>query len=888
MTPRLAVVCSSLLTLAGCAEPKEADPHADTADTAPGPDTADTDTAPPPDSGESGETGETGDTGEPPAPAWTDACEPPPAPACASSGSASPWVRLTADAASVVIPGEETFQGVVSVGDLDGDGGAELAIAGVGGLRVFRGADVVAGRVDAPLATCEVDAWVGAGSAVGDLDGDGLAELFGQSMTVGADDAGVGLFFGADLAAGVCAPEWASTYAQLSVHPVGDVDGDGLAEAWIYSSSGDAWQLTGWDGRLVAQGPSVAPSAFGPDLDGDGVRDFAQGLAQVTEVPAWSGADGADLGTHALAPWYRSTWHDVRSLEPAGGPGCEQALFAADDRAVYRARADAWSGDGSAIPLSLVAVDPAVVADELTPVGDLDGDGLSETAWHAETDAGDVCFLEGRHLDGTVRGRDGLRCIAGTFDRVTSGDLDGDGLSDLVLHHVPTEAWPYGATLVLRGEAWEDCDCDADGTLSATCGGLDVADDDPSRSGAVREDPGNGADDDGDGAVDETAGSTGSAGENAWALFVEEAGAAVVDGVLLDDGDADGIPDPALAAAWDWAEPGSLVTAFSGTLGSAREVGLAADAGLVLRPEWLGAWNGGPVAWDAGDVTVWSPPAPDGTLTVLATVPFVSGLRWEEPDAGGDVDGDGIPDLLMTRAMYQYGDHCLVDGAALLAGGTVGGCARFSVELAWQADEGRLGDLDGDGLAEVVTRHEQETFTEGSITVRDAWILVAPATGGDVLLTDGWHVDASSVRLLAPTDGDGDGYADLVLHGDVGLAEGVISVVRGGALPAAGFGAWEDTAALVVEDPGAESSAVTADGRAVLAGADEDLYLLDLSGTGRVAWADAAVETFDAPHLGVADARAAEGALWVLATTRRATVSGAGALATWLFPLPVE
>ena len=260
----------------------------------------------------------------------------------------------------------------------------------------------------------------------GDVDGDGLADILVGARTWerGPDTGGAAaIFLGASLQPGVeldLSDAWALLHGEAvgvlagtSVAWAGDVDGDGLDDVLVEADwPGRTYLVLGGsltpgerslaDAHAVIEDPPFclrAPVGVG-DVDGDGLDDVA--------------LDGCDWGVHLF----------LGSDLASGGDF---------------AREDAWAVMETAAPVGSVAA-----------AGDVDGDGLADVLvgdpqhddaalgpncgrawlWHGATLAAggtlpaasaDVTFL-------AEAGGDSL----GT-GLASAGDLDGDGLSDLLL-----------------------------------------------------------------------------------------------------------------------------------------------------------------------------------------------------------------------------------------------------------------------------------------------------------------------------------------------------------------------------------------------------------------------------------------------------------------------
>ena len=584
-------------------------------------------------------------------------------------------------------------------------------------------------------------------AALGDVQADGYFDFAVGAPSLdynGADAGAVFVFYGA--ASGPAAEpdaQWIGDPGdQLgwSVAGPGDVDGDGFADLltgtpfttsagrlqlWEGTSGGlnpsPAWTLGGGELSTDLQQLGYALAAVG-DLDGDGFADFAAGdkLADVDQT------------------------NDGRVDVFTGGP--------------------AWPGDDSDW------YDDAGAADELgsrvAPAGDVDGDGfpdlLAAAPWQdtALTDVGEARMYRGGGAAFSnvpaswVRYGDAGERLGGGG---AVGDVNGDGYDDALLLTPQADG---GGTNRGRAEVY--------------LGGAD-----------------------------------GLAASPVWTWSTDQDDAGLWYPAVADF-DADGFADVALGAyLYDAADVDSgRAWVFPGNAAGVLNVATFTVDGEASE-EWLGSlaagdWNGDGCADLAVGSFRWSNPEADegrvrvflGSSDGLATAP-----AWErEPDqagaagahaaSAGDVDGDGIDDLLLGDRGW---DGTFVDaGRVELFAGTPDGPAAAPMWTVYgdvdERDIGllthmRAGDLDGDGYSDVLySEHGSASGLEGA-----AWLHyggpLGPSLAPDERLEWGPNL-RFGVRLAAGGDIDGDGDPDLAVAASLGdcgsvIDAGVVYFFRG-------------------------------------------------------------------------------------------------------------
>jgi len=396
------------------------------------------------------------------------------------------------------------------------------------------------------------------------------------------------------------------------------------------------------------------------------------------------------------------------------------------------------AGDAQAARL-LVRVDgheaQALFGAAVVGIGDVDGDGVPDFAVGAPQTLGPG----GGYLDGRVFVYSGatsallyqldpLRSRGFFGARIASaGDLDGDGVPDLVVGAPATSSddlYGVGSVLVFSGASGALIFAflgDEGGTyMGSAVAGVGDFDGDGAPEIAIGTPYGTGSGPYGGGVVTVRSGSDG-------AVLYEFDGAASGDYLGravagIGDLDGDGVPDLLLAAPN--ASPGGqgqagLVQIYSGATGEML---------LELHGTDAGAFFGQAVA-DVGDLdgdgvddfAVGAPSASPAGMQAAGSVYVYSGASFEllyqwngrgSFDAfgtaiagGGDVDGDGVPDVIVGAPGSSPGEVLSVGSALVFSGATGELLFRWDGE---ERDEALgqsvaiVGDLTGDGRAAVL------------------------------------------------------------------------------------------------------------------------------------------------------------------------------------------
>ena len=768
---------------------------------------------------------------------------------------------------------------VAAIGDLDGDGTADMAVgdpgvtgtAGSGSLHVLfmnpdgsvNGTAVVdASTPNGPSSLTEGGHFGAAVAHMGDLDRDGVADLAVGAPGDVIGHTGTGSLYLLFMNGDGTVKRTAEVDAQTpngpsslqandrfgeSVANAGDVDGDGIPDIAV-GATGHVIGGTGI-GNPAVPGTGSLYLLF---MNGDGtVKRTAEVDAQTPNGPS-SLTEGGAFGASAagMGDLDRDGVPDLAVGAPGAvvagaGTGDLYVLFMNRDGTVKRtAEVNAQTPNG---PPSLVPNDR--FGESVADAGDIDGDGTRDVVVGAPggfldyTGAGTV-YVVLMNGDGTVKGTAAIG--AGTpngpspaegdhfgWGVAGMGDLDGDGTPEIAAGAYADD------TLYIMS-------VNADGTVRAT------AEIDSGDAGLPAPGEGNRfgssvagiGDLDGDGTPDVAVGAPGrfaagaAAGTGtAYVLFMDPDGSvnrtATIDSMTpngpslavndrfgssvagIGDLDGDGVPDLAVGAV-------GHVIADAGT-GDLYILFMNPDGTVKRTAEVNAQTPNGPTSLREGDHFGWS------------------------VTEAGDMDGDGTPEIAVGAIGHPVGGSADVgilylffmnpDGTvkrtATIGAGTPNGPSSLEAGDRFGSSVANVGDLDGDGtadLAAATTGHVvggtgggdlHVMFMNGDGTVKRTAEINALTPNGPSSLEAGDRFGSSVANV---GDLDGDGTADLAVSapgGPVGPTptSGTVYAVLMNA-----DGTVKGTATINGDTPNGPSSVAVGDrfGRAVASVGDID------------------------------------------------------------------
>jgi hypothetical protein len=463
-----------------------------------------------------------------------------------------------------------------------------------------------------------------------------------------------------------------------SAEVAADEDGDG------YPSEEDC------DDADATVHPGAVDACDGVDRDCDGAVVEEGGCGEVTEL--------ADTFPVAFQRDYVYAGVDCVWTPTGGDVIVDHTGFVESGRggfAAYR-----WTGDTFEYALSLTE-GAYEVYEHCTVVGDIDGDGTEDLALHGGSGepepTNEIALISGdesrwpaglTHIDDAAFARwEGVANGDRFSEELAAGDIDGDGLVDIVTHAPldwgPEDGGKSGWLFVLRGRA--------DGfPLGGDVG--EMADEwrYPHSRDNVERTPVDEAfrvqvvhpDLDADGLADLV-----GLGPNLSYLVIPGSNLTTLQGAYIED-----LVETRSAETGSW---------FQFVAGGCADLDFDGD-GVA---DCLGQILGDPVEDDGAVAIVSGADIADGADPLDAALTLVTPGDWTNPHPLRDLDGDGLADVALTHP-YEEGTQCVLATSRLPLGGTLD---AEDIAPCWHHDDGTAyiidimaGDFDGSGVPDLV------------------------------------------------------------------------------------------------------------------------------------------------------------------------------------------
>jgi hypothetical protein len=585
----------------------------------------------------------------------------------------------------------------------------------------------------------------------GDVDGDGRADVIATKP-----DGSLYLYLnnGTSLPYSAVTNIGTSGWNGFNRITAGDVDGDGRVDLlatrpngslWLYRNTGSLIRPFSGGVQISASGWQTFTSVIAADIDGDGRADL---LATKSNGSLWlyrnvGGSRPFGSGTQIGAGGWQSFTNIVATDVDVDGRAdlvmtrSDGTLWLSHNvggtrplAAAQRIGASGWSGfaliSSTTVPVPRHRVTANLVATK--PAGSL---------YSFPNNSDPAPFVDQSRIGAS--GWNG-------FDLVLPADVNGDGKADLLARKPDGSLWlylgggslryPYGAPIEIGKSGWGGytelvaVDIDHDGRA-------DLVVSDP--NGALWAYHNSGS-------ATHPFGPRVQIGASGWQGFDR-----IIGGDVTGDGLADLVATAPDGSMWLYANTGVAAHPF----GAGRRLAVSGWQGfdhIMLTAVPMPAPN------MPADLVATKP---DGSMwlfrnTGVAGQPFGAAVRVATSGWGafnllatGDVNGDGIADLLARRTDGSLWLWRSVGTGPFMPAGVIG-------TSGWQAfDKLAAGDVDGDGNTDLLA-----TKPAGSLWYyRNNGDPTHPYSGGVVIGASGWQ---GFDRMLAG-DVTGDGRADLVL-----------------------------------------------------------------------------------------------------------------------------
>ena len=383
---------------------------------------------------------------------------------------------------SAFIPGTINFDGHVNfedtisvssnqlmvITDIDGDGKADIVILNGHSFSVYRNTSV-SGSITNSSFAAPVNVYIPHGLtfglAAGDIDGDGKPDI---AVSINGTDSAIidnnniyvfqntstpgAISFGSAVIFAELSDQWAYTLA------IADIDGDGKADLVLSNSAITVLRNTATVGIIDAS--SFATQVSFPvgegdiynlvvgDLDGDGKLDVVVGDDQInalyvlrnTSVPGnVNFATPVSFAT-GIGPWGPA----ICDIDGDGKPDLVVTNLSDNTLSVLHNTSTTGAVDSSSFAAQVVY--PTGISPQYIGIGDFDGDGKPDIAVVDLTGAGlggstlgheNITLYHNKAVTGTIDSNSLAREVENTgalgLESIATGDMDGDGKTDLVV-----------------------------------------------------------------------------------------------------------------------------------------------------------------------------------------------------------------------------------------------------------------------------------------------------------------------------------------------------------------------------------------------------------------------------------------------------------------------